>query len=238
MFVPIFIGCKPTAAPVTRRSPLLPPNAPTLTEVAIRRTLAAKATMSVQIDQTDAASLLTPKPKGYLMPTLIGLPTEKPIPTAFPPVSALPGENMTPAGTGIIGKFLPLLNKGRYHIQSEWVENRNNNTQRVFVYTGELAAPDGGDTTQGVVIVQVFQISMKDGLAVVKHVGETEYLTPAQSGSVKIVDVVGERLILQLANGATSYFDVPSRQFVSSLTAIVPTATISSSPLTTPTPVP
>lgn len=147
---------------------------------------------------------------------------------------------MTPAGAGVIAQTLVLLNKGRYAIENDWIENRSNNTQRVFVYAGELIRPDGSDTTQGVVIVQVAQISLKNGQAVIDDLGNTEYLTPIQAGAVKIVGAVGERLILQsVTNGTTFYFDVPSRQYVASLTSVVPTLTPGPiSPIATPTTAP
>ncbi len=231
----ILLSCKPAALPSTFSSSIILP--PTLTEVAIRQMLATKVTDLAHIDQTETAMRLTPHPKIF-KPTFIPQ-TTIPGPTAFPPVNAIQGDDVTPVGTGAIGQFMPLLNKGSYHIFNAWVENQHNDRQRVFVWAGELARPDGGETTQGVVIVEVFQIAVEDGLAVDKFVEATEYLTPSQAGPVKIVDASNERLVVQsVTNGTTFYFDVPSRQFVSSLTAIIPTATIAVSPLATPTPTP
>ncbi len=134
---------------------------------------------------------------------------------------------------------MPLLNHGRYHIINTWIENQDNNTQRVYVYAGEIAGPGGEGTSQGVVVVQVFRIMVKNSLAVSTFITATEHPTSIQAGPVKIIDAVGERLALQSVTNATKfYFDVPSRQFVSSLTAIVPTVPIPSSPLATPTPAP
>ncbi len=231
----VLLSCKPEALQPTFNSSIILP--PTLTEVAIRRMLATKVTDLAHIDQTETAARLTPHPK-ILRPTPIPQ-TSIPEPTAFPAVSALHGEKVTPVGTGVIGQFMPLLNKGRYHVFNAWVENQDNDRRRVFVWAGELAGLGGEETTQGVVIVEVFQILVKNGLAVDTFVEATEYLTPSQAGPVKIVDASGERLVVQsVTNGATFYFDVPSRRFVSSMTAIVPTATIPVSPLATPTPAP
>ncbi len=228
-FLAILLSCKPAASPVTLSLAL---STPTLssTENAIRQGLVVKATQLAQVDQTETAARLTPHPK-VLGPTPM-LGTPKPKPTAFPP---LVESDMTPAGAGVIAQTLVLLNKGRYAIENDWIENRSNNTERVFVYAGELIRPDGSDTTQGVVIVQVAQISLKNGQAVIDDLGNTEYLTPIQAGAVKIIGAVGERLILQsVTNGTTFYFDVPSRQFVASLTSVVPR--LPTSPLATPAP--
>ena len=231
----ILISCKPTALPSTFNSSIILP--PTLTEVAVRQVLATKVADLANIDQTKTAARLTPHPK-ILKPTPTPQ-TSLPEPTAFPPVSALHGENVTPVGIGVIGQFMPLLNKGRYHIFNAWVENQRNDRQRVFVWAGELAGSGGEETTQGVVIVEIVQILVKDGMAVDAFVEAKEYLTPGQAGPVTIVDAAGERLVVRsVMNGTTFYFDVPSRQFVPSMTAIVPTATIPISPLATPTPAP
>jgi hypothetical protein len=139
----------------------------------------------------------------------------------------------TPVGAGFIVELPLPFNKGQYHIFSQWVEDRNGAQQRIFVYTGEIAAADGGATNQGVVIVQVWQISVKDNLARTNLVGQTKLLTPLQVGAVKIKDAQGERLVLQSTNGTTFYFDVPSRQFVPSLAWTPTPGPIS--PLTTPT---
>jgi hypothetical protein len=159
------------------------------------------------------------------------------IPPTFPPVSAIHGEDVTPVGAGVVGQFMVSLNHGRYHIFNTWIENRDSNRQAVFVYAGELARLDGGETMQGAVVVQVWQSSIRNGLPDAQHLEDTEYLTPIQAGPVKIIDAVGERLVVQsITDGTKFYFDVPSRQFVPSMTAIVPTATIPASPLATPTP--
>ena len=167
------------------------------------------------------------------------VPTPTLIPPTFPPVSAIHGEDVTPVGAGVVGQFMVLLNHGRYHIFNTWIENRDSNRQTVFVYAGELARLDGGDTTQGVVIVQVWQSALRNGMADAQHLEDTEYLTPIQAGPVKIINAVGERLVVQsITDGTRFYFDVPSRQFVSSMTVVIPTATVSISPLATPIPSP
>ncbi len=222
----ILLSCKPSASPSTLGSPL--PLPPTLTEVALRQSLAAKATDLAHIDQTETAAHLIPRTKVF-GPTYLPV-TPEIIPTAFPPMDHW---HPTPAGAGFIVELPLPFNKGQYHIFSQWVEDRNGARQRIFVYTGGIAAADGGDTNQGVVVVQVWQISVKDNLASTNLVVQTELLTPLQVGAVKIKDAQGERLVLQSANGTTFYFDVPSRQFVPSLTWTPTPGPIS--PIATPT---
>jgi hypothetical protein len=65
------------------------------------------------------------------------------------------------------------------------------------------------------------------GLLVVSATGKPDeaYPTPSKSGPIRIVDAVGETLELQAQDGTLFYFDVASRQFVSSLPAATATAT-------------
>lgn len=46
---------------------------------------------------------------------------------------------------------------------------------------------------------------------------------PVKSGRIRIVDARGQRLAMQAENGMVFYFDVPTRQFVSSLDPTTPT---------------
>lgn len=224
-FAAILVSCKPSNAPVS--SPLSTP-ALSSTKIAVRQTLAAKATDLVRIDQTQAAADLIPRTKVF-GPTYIPV-TPQSVPTAFSP---LVGQYITPVGAGAIVPWMPLLNKGRYHVMSNWVENLDNGKRRLFVYTGELAGPGGEETPQGVIVVQVWQISVKDNLATTDLIGQAEYQTPVQAGSVRIVDARSERLVLQSTNGTVFYFDVPSRQFVPSLVWTPTPSPIS--PIATPT---
>ena len=224
-FVAILMSCKPSNAPLS--SPLSTP-AVSSTEIAIRQSLAVKATDLAHIDQTQTAARLIPRTKVF-GPTYIPV-TPQSMPTAF---SSLVGQYITPAGAGAIVPWMPLLNKGQYHVMSNWVENFDHGKRRLFVYTGELAGPGGEETAQGVIVVQVWQISIQNNLATTALVGQVEYQTPVQAGSVKIVDAKGERLILQSANGTMFYFDVPLRQFVPSLIWTPTPGPIS--PIATPT---
>lgn len=58
--------------------------------------------------------------------------------------------------------------------------------------------------------------------------------TPTEDGWLTIVDIQGERVVLQSGNDNTYYFDMPGMRFVNSLTEFVPTATLS--PTWTPGP--
>lgn len=48
---------------------------------------------------------------------------------------------------------------------------------------------------------------------------------PVKSGRIKVVDARGQRLVMQAENGMVFYFDVPTRQFVTSLDSPTPIAT-------------
>jgi hypothetical protein len=88
-------------------------------------------------------------------------------------------------------------------VENQWQEVVSG--ELVVVYAGRLTqTPD-----QGFVAVQM-------GTRSSKTFSLQRYLTPAQAGAVKIVDVNGLQLTLRAADGTTFAFDVPSRTFVSS----------------------
>jgi hypothetical protein len=148
-----------------------------------------------------------------LKPTPVGLTGATPEPTAF---ASIPGS--TPVGHGAIAQIAPPFSTNGYHIQNAWYTDLNGGRQRVIVYAGSLAGPGGTTTEQGVVIVVKWEIKVKDGRTIVQMVEMTPYLTLEQNGSVRIVDAVGERVILANAVGNRFYFDIPERQFAASLT--------------------
>jgi hypothetical protein len=112
-----------------------------------------------------------------------------------------------------------------------WYKDTEGGTLRTTVYSGFILAPGGFTTQQGVVVVQVMKM---DSHGDIHEVYYRLFPTPTQSGSVHITGAVGERLILQATNGTTFYFDVPSRQYVPSLTWTSTPVPIS--PLATPAP--
>ena len=134
------------------------------------------------------------------------------------PLVPIPGS--TPAGAGAIVKVQPPFSNSMYHIENTWYTDLDSK-RRLYVYAGSMSAPGGGYTDQGIVIIQV-PSSTGEILPI------SQYLTPEKLGSVRVVGAVGDRLILQSTSGTTFYFDVPSRQFVPSLTWV--------SPLSTPSP--
>ncbi len=165
-----------------------------------------------------------PSPKITLVPA-----STVPLPTAFPPIS---GQGVTPAGSGFILQS-PLIpfNAGRYFIKNAWAENLQSGSQNLVAYAGELLTPAGQETGDGVVFVMVSKITVKNNRASIERVEESEHPV-RQSGPLKVIGATGERLVLQSeTTGKTAYFDVPSRQYVPSLTWTNPT---SISPLATP----
>ena len=67
--------------------------------------------------------------------------------------------------------------------------------------------------------------AVQDNRTVAEMLESRLYLTPQQAGPVRVVGAEGERLVLQSTTGVIYYFDVPLRQFVSSLTDGSPTPT-------------
>lgn len=160
-----------------------------------------------------------------LKPTPVGLTNATPEPTAFAPIP-----DSTPLGRGAIAQIVPSFSTNAYHIQNAWYMDSNDGRQRVIVHAGSLAGPGGTTTEQGVVIVVKWEIKVKDGRTIVQMVEMTPYLALGQNGSFRIVDAMGERIVLANAVGNRFYFDVPARQFAVSLTAtlvpITPQSTI------------
>lgn len=178
------------------------------TKQAIVQTEAARPTPAASVQVT------------RLKPTPAGLTNTTPEPTAF---AFIPGS--TPVGHGAVAQIAPPFSTSAYHIQNAWYMNLKDGRQRVVVYAGSLAAPGGTATEQGVVIVVKWGIKVKDGRTIVQMVEMTPYVTQGQNGSVRIVDAVGERIVLANTVGNQFYFDVPARQFAVSLTTtLIPVA--------------
>ncbi len=152
---------------------------------------------------------LTPKPMSPAVQTLVA-------PRTW--VAPTPVFQRTPAGAGTILDYTsPAVFGPMYAIENSWVLDTQD--KRYMVSAGarrEEGHPQPKSATQGVVIVQVWTRSgdfLPEG---------GMFNVPVKNGrSVKIVSAQGQRLILKTDNGTTFYFDLPARQFVSSLTATV-----------------
>lgn len=143
-----------------------------------------------------------------------------PLPTAFPTLLA-----STPVGAGYIAPIVPPFSSMEFSLRNAWYKLIDGGKMRVEVYAGSVPGPGGEYTDQGEIIVVIRQITVEGGKSDIKVIHISRHLTPTKSGPVTIIDAVGERLILQSTTGVTFYFDVPSRQFVPSLTWISPIAT-------------
>lgn len=91
----------------------------------------------------------------------------------------------------------------------------------ITIWAGALAE----DPEQGVLYIQRHSMSRK-------FISGGRYLTLEKAGSIRIVDVQENRLILNTEDGHIFYFDVPGERFVASLEEQVPTIT----PIPTGTP--
>lgn len=165
-----------------------------------------KATAIQSRIQTQQAFRLTPNP-----PLTIYPPPSESGPTITPDLSYVPHQQ---AGAGVIitgtGSF-PFPGGGWVIAPfNVWFEIPTG----MQVYAGVTSDP-----TQGALAILTPQ----------EDIGQPEvYLTPRKAGMVKVVDASGERLVLQSITGSdTFYFDVPTRQFVDSLsvTSVAPTVT-------------
>lgn len=157
----------------------------------------AKQTYEASVAQTRIAASNRPQPPPGPTPIPI---TPTPAPIA-----------RQPSGSGfIVTDFVSPFPAMSHVITSLWYEE--NASQRIIVYAGALRDEPGVTTaaSQGVVIVQV------ETLDHAPLPGGGTFVTPSKVGAVTIVIARGERLTLQSINGATFYFDVPTRQFVSS----------------------
>jgi hypothetical protein len=108
-----------------------------------------------------------------------------------------------------------------YYLESQWYEDVEAGRRRIFVGVGSRAVPGAGrPTDQGVVVMA--EARWIDGSAVFLAEATGEYRTVPAAGSLHITDASGDRLVLQSSKRTTFYFDVPSREFVDSLTAPAP----------------
>jgi hypothetical protein len=127
-----------------------------------------------------------------------------------------------------------------FHTVNAWYEDSEGGRTRTYVYAGSLPGPGGEATQQGALILQVVRMSLKGNLTVAEVVDHGRFPTAVEARAVQIEDAVGQRLILSSTTGAQFYFDVPSREFVASLTVTVtppaPTSPISPVPSASPPP--
>ncbi len=105
--------------------------------------------------------------------------------------------------------------------------------ERIIVYVGARVDQSSSTPvkTQGIVIVKVYSKYLSNNSRVV-------YEAPDKTGMLKIVAADGYRLTLLGQNGETLYFDVPTRQFVSSLDIAITAPTTTPLPPITPTDTP
>ncbi len=148
---------------------------------------------------------LTPKP---VLPLQLTLEAPK---TVFAPTSVVP---RTPAGAGTILESRASPLSSMYVIENSWVFETQD---RIYsVYAGghaEEGPPQPRSRMQGIISVWVWK---QNGEPFVGGGGGTYDVPVKKGGPVRIVGAQGQRLILKTDNGTTYYF-VPTRQFVSGL---------------------
>jgi len=150
-------------------------------------------------------------------------------PTPAPDVFA-PVPDSTPAGSGAIASIIPPFYVHDFGFENTWYKDIEGGNVRIYVHAGYVFGPGGEITQQGLVVVQVLKMSQKDNQRSIDTVYYKKFLTPTESGPIRITGAAGERLILQSTKGTRFYFDVPSHQFVPSLTWVSPISTPSPQP--------
>jgi hypothetical protein len=168
----------------------------------------------IQETQTQQAHLLTPSPgPGTLKP---------PVPTIVPQATAfLPDPSDTPLGAGALFTGSGPFSSQSFYLESQWYEDVDAGNRRIFVGVGSSGlAGASKPTDQGVVFVA--EAKWINGNIIFLEGAKGEYLTAQAAGSLHITGASGAQLVLVSSNGTTFYFDVPSRQFVDSLTATPP----------------
>ncbi len=138
--------------------------------------------------------------------------------------------NSTPAGAGAIttgGPAIYPLTPMAYHVTNKWWEVPHTGGKMIWVQAGSISRDVSQDHTenQGMIAVIVSLVCAQGTGYTSDWIEVGVYLTPVRAGPVRIVDAVGERLVLKATEGGVFYFDVPARQFVPSLTVAVPSAT-------------
>jgi hypothetical protein len=205
----------PESGPVPTSVSSLQTPIPHATQIADRSLAATKQAFQQIVQQTvERARVESPTPE----------------PTVFSPEP-----RSTPAGAGAIVSMIPLFYTHDFHFENSWYKDTEGGSARTFVYAGSVSGPGGEITQQGLVVVQVLKMSLKNNQRSMDVTYYKQFQTPSQSGSVHITGAVGERLILLSTNGTTFYFDVPARLFVPSLAWVSPVAIPSPRPVT-PTP--
>ena len=191
----------------------------TVTDISMER---ATKQAFVKIELTDTHRRSTPLPPGVLKPTPTGLTSVTPEPTAFAPFP-----QRTPLGGGALAPMMPPFPSMQFRVINAWYTDLDGLRKRTVVYAGARPGSNS-ENGQGGVVVYVWQMSAKGNQTATELVEASSYFAPAQAKSLDIIDAVGERLVLHSVDGATFYFDVPTRQYVSSLmvTVTVPPSTV------------
>src|SRR5579859_5061525 len=187
----------------------VPTNRPTLAPPTITPTVAAIATTSTPPTGIVAPASATPAALTVTSGPATTTPGVRPTPTLEPFVPGIYTSKAAPE---------PSAN----HTMTNWWQDLVNG-ERVQVFAGALQDntiyPPG--PAQGLVVVNTIAIDVVNSTL-------QEYDAPSGTGVLTITAVSGSRLTLQSHNGGTLYFDVPTRQFVDSLstTSTAPTATL------------
>lgn len=145
--------------------------------------------------------------------------TPEPPPTGRPPTNT-----PSPFIPGIYDTSIaPFGVPQAYAMANRWQDIVNG--ERTIAYAGARKDTSGATPiiTQGLIVVAVYSTDLINRSIM-------EYEAPGETGILRITSVDGYRLTLSTQIGATLYFDVPTRQFVDSLTATI------TAPTTTPMP--
>lgn len=132
-------------------------------------------------------------------------------------------------GSGILNSGDAPFSAMQYTISNSWFGMVND--LRVLIYVGGVKDNPGVtlDALQGVVIVITASSD--------REYPPEFYYSPLKAGPLIITEEDNLRLILTTQNDSITYFDIPSRKYVDSLT-VTPPPTITSIPNPSPIPIP
>ncbi len=124
--------------------------------------------------------------------TQTALPTLNPLPNVTPSQSfddlftITPIPNSTPAGAGAYLDVPVDMLGSKYEIQNAYYFDTSEGHERYQLCAGAITGSGDEYTAQGVVVVQIFRVSEKNGSSSVDIINTEEYLTPLQMGPLRI----------------------------------------------------
>jgi hypothetical protein len=152
----------------------------------------------------EPGKVVTPRPR-IPVQTLVAQMTPAPTMAAYP---ALPSDWGTPAGDGYIVGLPPPWPAMTYVFENAWQSFSADRKMMTIVWAGAYGSMQP-NADQGVLVV-VTNTIVQGKIQSTSQV----YPAPTAAKSLRVVSAIGSRLTLTSTDGLTFYFDVPTRQYV------------------------